>query len=138
MLVVKIPAEIRDYKGKLVAGLNIRQMIALGGALACSVPIGALLYKSWGQDVLWLCLIIALPFLLFGWAKIDGMTFEEYAKTLWYYFRTPQKRPYEDENTNVFVKIRNDINSEKIKEERIKKGVYNEAEELDEETEDEE
>ena len=40
MLEVKIPIEIQDYKSKVIAGLTIRQLIAIGGAFISALPIG--------------------------------------------------------------------------------------------------
>ena len=52
MIEVKIPAEIQEYKSKLIAGLSVRQVIAIGGALAVCVPVGVFGYGRISGDIL--------------------------------------------------------------------------------------
>ena len=54
MIAVRIPKEIKEYKEKLVFGLNVRQLISVVIALTICIPlyifgrkiIGCLLYTS--------------------------------------------------------------------------------------------
>ncbi len=40
MLSMKIPAEIQEYKSKLIFGLSSRQFFSIAGAVLVGVPIG--------------------------------------------------------------------------------------------------
>ena len=42
MLSMKIPAEIQEYKSKLIFGLSARQFFSIAGAILVGVPIGVL------------------------------------------------------------------------------------------------
>lgn len=77
---VKINKEIRQYKEQIFFGLSARQLIC--SILACTVSI--LIYfifkpilKNVGT-VSWLCIAGAVPFVLLGFFKYNGMTAEKF------------------------------------------------------------
>jgi hypothetical protein len=127
MLEVTIPSEIRDYKGKLIAGLTLRQFFGIGGALLIGVPVAVKGNGNISGEILpWLVLGSAAPFLLYGFMKFKGMYFEEFAKVLFEYFFLPQKRVYEDEQDNIFCKIREKMLEEDIRRQRMNRGDFEE------------
>ena len=81
MIEVKIPAEIQEYKSKLIAGLSTRQVISIAGALAVTVPLGVIGRQYIPEDVLpWLIILAVVPFAGFGFLKFKDMQFEDFMK----------------------------------------------------------
>ena len=82
---VKINKEIREYTENIYLGLTLRQFIF--SLFAC--VIAGLTYffikKYLGTELTsWLCVIEAVPFVAFGFIKINGMKMEEF---LFVYFK---------------------------------------------------
>lgn len=133
MLEVKIPAEIQEYKSKLIAGLSVRQFIAIAGALLVGVPIGVFGYGHIPDDILpWLIMISVVPFVGYGFFKFKGMNFEEFLQA-WISFNfLPQKRVYEDTDVNYFYTIQEEMLYKDIVKQRIENGELSEDFELGE------
>ena len=123
MVEVKIPAEIQEYKSKLVFGLSIRQIISIGGALALCVPIGV-----WGKNYIseeilpWIIIILSIPFVGFGFFTYKGMQFEEFIRIFLSFNFLPQKRVYEDTELNLFHQLNEEILELDIIQQRIDSG----------------
>lgn len=127
MIEVKIPAEIQEYKSKLIAGLSVRQFIAIAGALLVGVPIGVFGYGRIPDDILpWLIMISVVPFVGYGFVNFKGMKFEEFVQA-WISFNFfPQKRVYEDTDVNYFYTLQEEMLFEDIIKQRIENGEINE------------
>ena len=141
MIEVKIPSEIRDYKGKVFAGLNVRQIIAIGGALAVAVPIVLLGKGKISADVLpWLVIVSVAPFAGWGFMTYKGMRFEEFMRVLFDFHFMPQKRVYEDADVNFLSDLKDGIVCADVIQQRIENGELDEddLDELDEEYEESE
>ena len=81
MIEVKIPAEIQEYKSKLIAGLSTRQVISIAGALAVTVPLGVFGRHYIPADILpWLVILSVVPFAGFGFLKVKDMLFEDFMR----------------------------------------------------------
>jgi hypothetical protein len=116
MIRVKMPAEIKEYKEKLVFGLTVRQAASIGGALLAGVPIGVFGGRVMPADMVGWCVILAVaPIVAWGFATYSGMRFEVFARVFINYFATPQRRVYEDADENLLCKV-----NEVIRERRIK------------------
>lgn len=127
MIEKKIPAEVRAYKSKLIAGLSVRQVISLGVAILIGVPLGVFGRKYISSDILmWAIIIISMPILAWGFATFQDMPFEEYMKWLLRFTFMPQKRVYEDAQYNQFLELRNECLEEAILQQRIENGEYEE------------
>lgn len=125
MIEVKIPAEIQEYKSKLIAGLSVRQVIAIGGALAVGVPVGVLGYGHISNDVLpWIIILLVVPFAGWGFMRVHEMLFEDFVKALFSHYFLPQKRVYEDTDVNLFDTLNDEIREEDIVQQRISSGDY--------------
>lgn len=125
MVSVQIPAEIRAYKSKLIFGLSVRQVIAIAVALVICVPLGVFGRKIMSDDVLiWLIILISAPIGAWGFLSFQDMKFEEWAKVMLRYLFLPQKRVFEDTESNLFCHIREDIIEEKAIEQRLENGEY--------------
>ena len=129
MIEVKIPAEIQEYKSKVIAGLSLRQLIAIGGALAFGVPVGVFGYGKISNDVLmWLIILIVVPFAGYGFLHFKGMVFEEFVKVMFNYYFLPQKRVYEDTDANLFIDLNEELLGMEIMQQRLENGEYEDEE----------
>ena len=129
MLEVKVPSEIRAYKGKLVAGLSVRQVISVAGSLVVGVPLGVFGGKIIPPDILmWAVIITVAPIIAWGFAKFKGMRFEEAVNVLFKFFALPQKRVYEDTEVNYFSHVRTSLCVRDIVQQRIDNGETDEDE----------
>lgn len=125
MIEVKIPAEIQEYKSKLVFGLSARQIIAIVGALAVGVPLGVLGYGHISGDILpWLVIISVFPFAGWGFMTFKGMRFEEFMKAFLSMNFLPQRRVYEDTDVNLFHSLNEEIIESKIVQQRMENGEF--------------
>ncbi|MBD5160288.1 MAG: PrgI family protein [Ruminococcus sp.] len=130
MIEVKIPAEIQEYKSKLIFGLSTRQIISIIGALAVGVPLGVLGYGRISGDILpWLVIISVFPFAGWGFMTFKDMRFEVFMKAFLSLNFLPQRRVYEDVDMNIFCSLHDEIMEEDIVNQRIANGDY----ELDDE-----
>ena len=125
MIEVKIPAEIQEYKSKLIFGLSTRQIIAIIGALAVGVPLGVLGYGRISGDILpWLVIISVFPFAGWGFMTFKDMRFEVFMKAFLSLNFLPQRRVYEDVDMNIFCSLHDEIMEEDIVNQRIANGDY--------------
>lgn len=125
MIEVKIPAEIQEYKSKLIFGLSARQIIAIVGALSVGVPLGVLGYGHISGDILpWLVVISVFPFAGWGFMTFKGMRFEEFMKAFLSMNFLPQRRVYEDTDVNLFHSLNEEIIESKIVQQRIENGEF--------------
>ncbi len=124
MLSMKIPAEIQEYKSKLIFGLSARQFFSIAGAVLVGVPIGVLGHGRISADILpWFVIIAVMPFFAFGFFTFKGMRFEELVKACCKMWFTPQIRVYEDAD-GVFQQLHEEIIAEDIVQQRIANGEY--------------
>lgn len=125
MVKVPIPAEIRAYKSKLILGLSVRQIIAIAGALVIGVPLGVYGRGHIPDDILiWLVMFTVVPFAAWGFFTFHDMRFEQLVKVMLNYWLRPQKRVYEDTETNLFCRIHEEIIEEAVIAQRIENGEY--------------
>lgn len=85
---VKVPKDIKEYKEKIIAGMNLKQLlcisIAAGVNIALSVVFIGLLNVP--MDIVsWLMILCSLPIVSFGWFKRNGLNFEVYIKHFFKY-----------------------------------------------------
>ncbi len=129
MIEVKIPAEIQEYKSKLIAGLSTRQVIAIAGALLVGVPVAVLGNGHISPDILpWIVITIVVPFAGFGFFTFKGMRFEEFVKVFFMINFFPQRRVYEDTDVNLFSSLSEEIQSRDIIQQRMDNGEYDDDE----------
>ena len=118
MLIMKIPAEIQDYKSKLLFGLSARQTFSIAGALLVGVPIGVWGRGHISEDVLpWLVILAVMPFFGFGFFQYKGMRFEEWLRAIVNMWFTPQVRVYEDAN-DIFGTLHEELIAQLIAQQR--------------------
>ena len=97
---VKINKEIRDYTEAIFFGLSLRQFVF--SALACVIAIGLyfFLHPYMSMEMIsWLCVLGALPCVIFGFVKYHGMTAEQF---IWAWIKSeilmPKKLVFQSEN----------------------------------------
>lgn len=127
MLSMKIPAEIQEYKSKLIFGLSARQFFSIAGAILVGVPIGIFGRGRISADVLpWIVIVAVMPFFAFGFFTFHGMRFEELVRALCNMWFNPQERVYEDAD-GIFQQIQEELIEEEIVRQRIANGEYEEV-----------
>lgn len=125
MIEVKIPSDIQAYKSKLIAGLSVRQIIAIGGALVTAVPIGVFGYGKIEPDwLLWIIILAVVPFAGYGFLNFQGMPFEHFVVVMFNHYFMPQKRVYEDTDVNLFSELNSELTALDILQQRIDAGEY--------------
>ncbi|MBR2553571.1 MAG: PrgI family protein [Aeriscardovia sp.] len=78
---ININKDIREYTEGVFFGLNIRQLICSGLAVASAVTIYFYAHNTVSQEVItYLCIAAAAPFAAIGFIKYNGMPFE---KIIW-------------------------------------------------------
>lgn len=108
MIEVKIPADVQDYKSKLIFGLSLRQFLSIAGAMALAIPI-AIFGKKLGvsdDTITWAIVLVTVPFACYGFFKIKDMNFEEYFKH-WIYNNAigNRKRYYETTDIDILQEL---------------------------------
>lgn len=96
-----IPKDIMAYDTKLVGPLSLRQLVCGVPMVGIMVLFNVALTKYISSDVaIFAGLLGALPFMLCGWVKVQGLPFEKFvmstAKSM---FLAPAKRKYVIENS---------------------------------------
>lgn len=125
MLNIQLPAEIRAYKSKLLWGLSVRQVLSLIAALVICVPVGVFGHGKISDDILpWIIMLLAAPCVAVGFLKFHDLPFEQYFKYIILRYTTPQKRVFQDTETNLFCEIYEDILEDEIIKQRVDAGEY--------------
>lgn len=75
---ININKDIREYTEGIFFGLNMRQLICSGCAIASAVAIYFGTRETLSQDAItYLCIAAALPFAAVGFIKYNGMPMEK-------------------------------------------------------------
>ena len=75
---ININKDIREYTEGVFFGLNMRQLICSGLAVASAVAIYFYARKTVSQEVItYLCIAAAAPFAAIGFIKFNGMPMEK-------------------------------------------------------------
>lgn len=100
MIEIRIPKEITMYKEKLFFNLTLRQTICSAVAMAINIPLYFFGSKYIGEEMAsWTVIVLAVPIMLTGFFKYNGMSFEKFAVVfIINNFLYPQKRKYKTEN----------------------------------------
>lgn len=77
---VKVNREIREYSEAVFFGMSLRQCIFAALACAAAVSLYFLFEPYLGlEELSWICILGAAPFVAFGFIKWHGMTAEQAA-----------------------------------------------------------
>ena len=126
---VKINKEIRDYTEAIFFGLSLRQFVF--SALACVIAIGLYFFRHQYMSmemISWLCVLGALPCVIFGFVKYHGMTAEQF---IWAWIKSeilmPKKLVFRSENLyfNAVEPIIEKYEKESLKKEESKRNDKN-------------
>lgn len=78
---ININKDIREYTEGVFFGLNLRQLVCSGLAVASAVTIYFYAHNTVSQEVItYLCIAAVAPFAAIGFIKYNGMPFE---KIIW-------------------------------------------------------
>ena len=114
---IKINREVRNYKESIFFGLSLRQFISV--LISCGFAI--LTYFTFrdklGLEITsWICIAIALPFILIGFVKFNGMNFEDAIVAFIYSkFLIPKKLYFKADN--IYVSLTEEYRNEEIRKE---------------------
>ena len=76
---IPINKEIRHYQEEIFLGLNLRQMICSGAAIAVAVTVYLGLTPLLGHETAgWVCIVAAAPIAAAGFFTYDCLTFEKF------------------------------------------------------------
>lgn len=121
MIEIEIPKDIRKYESKLIGPFTTRQAVCFVGGAVIAVPVFNICRQMGAFDLgSLLAICIFLPFILCGWVKVYGMTFEQFFQTFLYSeYLAPKKRKYQTEN--IWDLPENKIDIYKLAEEELDK-----------------
>lgn len=113
---VRIPKEIKEYKEKIIFGLSLRQLISVSIAgivcLSTYFLTKPFLGSNLASDII---IIEAMPIFAFGFIKVRGLNFEEYAVIFLKHKLGRNKRTYENKLSIEYIKNENIENSKEVK-----------------------
>ena len=98
MVEVEMSDDIRKFENKVVGGLTKRQLISVAIGVGLGAPLGIFVPGGITVKVL-LVAFVALPALLCGWVKMDGMPLEILAiRAVYSNILCPRKRKLKSVN----------------------------------------
>ena len=113
---VRIPKEIKEYKEKIIFGLSFRQLVSVfvGGiiCLATYFLTKPFIGSDLASDIV---IIEAMPIFAFGFIKVKGLNFEEYALILLKHKLGKNKRIYENKLNIEYIEKENKDNSKEVR-----------------------
>ena len=114
---ININKDIREYTEGVFFGLNLRQLICSGLAVASAVGIYFYTRNTVSQEVItYLCIAAAAPFAAIGFIKYNGMPMEKiFVAWLKDNFLVPRKLTVK--SNNIYLEALRDYLAKKEKEE---------------------
>jgi hypothetical protein len=106
MIEVRIPNEIKNYKETWYFGLNTRQLICVGLAIAINVPL-----YMYCRDIIhpelmgWIRIITGIVFCGIGFYEYNNMKFEKFLWTYLKFKTSPQLRLYKTYTFAEFAEL---------------------------------
>jgi len=117
---VRIPKEIKEYKEKIIFGLNLRQLICVFvGSLICLSTfffIKPIVGVDLASDII---IIEAVPIFAFGFIKVRSFNFETYAKIFIKHKLGKNKRTYE--NKLYMINLKEEIKNRDYSKKEVRK-----------------
>ena len=114
---IKINREVRNYKESIFFGMSLRQFICV--ILSCGLAV--LVYFTFRNKIgleatSWICIVSALPFILIGFVKYNGMNFEDVVVAFIYSkFIVPNKLSFQAEN--IYTELSKEYYDKEIRKE---------------------
>jgi hypothetical protein len=115
LLEAKIHKEITEYEGKIFFGMSGKQIICVMVSLVIVIPLFFLLQESLGIEITgYICILVALPIMAFGFFKYKGRSFTDIIKLMRNYYFTNQKKCCVNIVNTDYI-IQNEVNNDKRK-----------------------
>lgn len=114
---IKINREVRNYKESIFFGMSLRQFICMVISCGFAIMIYFMFRNRLGLEITsWLCIVAALPFILVGFVKYNGMNFEEVVKSFIYSkFLVSSKLPFKSDN--IYLQLTEEYMNNEIRKE---------------------
>ena len=94
MIEVEMTDDIRKFETKTIGPFTTRQVICILIGVAYALPIGLAIPTTMDNKI-FIAILLAMPAVMCGFVKIDGMPFEALvARMLYTYVLTPPHRKY--------------------------------------------
>lgn len=98
MIYVPVPKEIKEYEKKVFQSLTLRNIICLGLGIGLGIGTFFLTKNILGTDLAsYLVMIVAIPFILVGWIKINDVPFDRFFMIVMQHYRHKQLLLYNNE-----------------------------------------
>ena len=107
MIEMEMSKDIRDFEPKIIGPLTTRQLIFVAVGASIALPVALYIPLPIEYKIM-IALLIAAPFVIFGFVKLYGMGADVFILKVFYpYYIKPRKRRYKsenkDENTNEYT-----------------------------------
>lgn len=123
MIDVEMSDDIRKYETKTIGSFTTRQVVCMVIGFTVGIPIGFLLPIESMENKLFVSALFAIPIILCGFVKMDGVYFEVIAlRMIYLFFLTPAKRKAILSNS-----FHESMNKQKAKEERTRLSKLSES-----------
>lgn len=113
---VRIPKEIKEYKEKIIFGLSFRQLVCVFiGGIICLITYfltKQFIGSNLASDIV---IIEAMPIFAFGFIKVRGLNFEEYALIFIKHKLKQNKRIYENKLKIEYIEKEKIESSKEVK-----------------------
>jgi len=97
LIEVRVPKEIQDYEEKFFFNMTLRQLISVIVSCGITIPMYIFGKKIIPESYLnWLIIVTAMPIIMTGFFKYNGMHFEKYVKIIFSFNFNKQKRFKDD------------------------------------------
>lgn len=98
LLYAQMPKEIKEYEGKILFGLSLRQALFLGLTIIVCIGSNFLLTRFMDSETAsWFVMFLSAPLLACGFVKKNGMTCVQYCRIVYAYNFRNQKLKYDCE-----------------------------------------
>lgn len=120
LLYAQMPKEIKEYEGKILFGLSIRQALFLGLTIIVCLGSNFLLTRFMDSETAsWFVMLLSAPILACGFIKKNSMTFNQYCRVMFTYNFSIQKLKYDCESPSK----KGESKRETIKRKKAEKGL---------------
>lgn len=120
MIYVRVPKDIKEYKGRWALGLTRRQWMYLLIGAVCGLIVSFFLFPLIGSFGVGIVIVIfIMPAVVIGFSERDGIPMQTYLKYMIFYYTRTQKMSYRNQLIDLTEKKGVKVNDQTIKEKII-------------------